>query len=184
MLWKRDYPRFKRFIALYVGLTFVGYVGYVLYPAMPPWLASDTGYMPVISRIVPAVWSNVGVHEAAALFLHGGKVANDIAAMPSMHAAYPMLLLLFFWARARPWMRVLLVGYVLAMAFSLELAGWCAAAAVYFGGSRLLDWRPATAAAAGAVAAAAAVAAVAAWRRSIPAAGSAPWPPGRQPRIH
>jgi membrane-associated phospholipid phosphatase len=79
------------------------------------------------------------------------KVANDIAAMPSLHAAYPMLLLLFFWARARPWMRALLVGYVLAMAFSLvylgehfvidELAGWCAAAAVYFGGSRLLDWR-------------------------------------------
>jgi len=71
--------------------------------------------------------------------------------MPSLHAAYPMLLLLFFWARGRPWMRALLVGYVLAMAFSLvylgehfvidELAGWCAAAAVYFGGSRLLDWR-------------------------------------------
>jgi membrane-associated phospholipid phosphatase len=151
VLWKRDYTRFKRFIALYVGLTFIGYAGYVLYPAMPPWLASDTGYIPAISRIVPAVWSNVGVHEAAALFLHGAKVANDIAAMPSLHAAYPMLLLLFFWAKARPWMRALLVGYVLVMAFSLvylgehfvidEVAGWCAAAAVYFGGSRLLDWR-------------------------------------------
>ena len=144
VLWKRDHLRFKRFIALYVGLTFVGYAGYVLYPAMPPWLASDTGYIPPISRIVPVVWNSVGVHEAAALFLHGAKVANDIAAMPSLHAAYPMLLLLFFWPRARSWTRALLVGYALAMAFSLvylgehfvvdELAGWCAAAAVYFGG--------------------------------------------------
>ena len=123
VLWKRNHPRFKRFIALYVGLTFVGYAGYVLYPAMPPWLASDTGYIPAISRIVPVVWNNVGVHEAAALFLHGAKVANDIAAMPSLHAAYPMLLLLFFWPRARSWTRVLLVGYVLAMAFALVYLG-------------------------------------------------------------
>jgi membrane-associated phospholipid phosphatase len=149
VLWKRNYPRFKRFIVLYVGLTFVGYVGYVLYPALPPWLAADDGYLPGLQRIVPIVWDKVGVHQAAALFVKGTAFSNDIAAMPSLHAAYPLLLLLVFWATARSAVRVLLVGYVLAMAFSLvylgehfvidELVGWACAIAVFVVGSRLAD---------------------------------------------
>jgi hypothetical protein len=169
VLWKRDHERFRRFIALFVGLTFAGYVGYVLYPAMPPWmasaaghiwsglypvnvpayLASPTGYAGTTIRIIPVVWQHLGMHSAAALFTHGSAYANDIAAMPSLHAAYPMLILLFFWRRARRWVRALLVAYVLAMAFTLvyagehfvidEIFGWIFAAAVYFGGSRLLD---------------------------------------------
>jgi hypothetical protein len=151
VLWKRDYARFKRFVPLFVGLTFVVYAGYVFYPAIPPWMASQNGYLPVTTRIIPLVWQRIGVHGATALFTHGSEFANNIAAMPSLHAAYPMFLLLFFWRRARTWVRALLVSYVLAMAFTLvytaehfvidELAGWCAAIAVYFVGSRLLDWR-------------------------------------------
>ena len=75
--------------------------------------------------------------------------------MPSLHAAYPMLICLFFWSRANRWFRALLVAYVLAMAFTLvytgehfvidEFVGWSYAAAAYFVGSHLLDrwtaWR-------------------------------------------
>jgi hypothetical protein len=153
VLWKRDYPAFKRFVPLFVGLTFVGYIGYALYPAVPPWLASQTGHLQGTVRIIPLVWDHLGVRSAAALFTHGSTFANNIAAMPSLHAAYPMLLCLFFWPRARRWVRVLLVSYVLAMAFTLvytaehfvidELVGWLCAIAVYFVGSRLLDWHQA-----------------------------------------
>jgi hypothetical protein len=178
VLWKRNHERFRRFIALFVGLTFVGYLGYVFYPAMPPWMASQagqivptlgrvapytalpvspsylaasTGYGGATTRIVPLVWQHVGLKTAAALFTNGSDFANNVAAMPSLHAAYPMLILLFFWSRARRPVRVLLVGYVLAMAFSLvytgehfvadEFAGWACAVAVYFLGSRLLGRR-------------------------------------------
>jgi hypothetical protein len=178
VLWKRNHERFRRFIALFVSLTFVGYLGYVFYPAMPPWMASQagqlvptlghapayttlpispsylaasTGYGGATTRIIPLVWQHVGLKAATALFTHGSEFANNVAAMPSLHAAYPMLLLLFFWRRARRAVRVLLVGYVLAMAFSLvyagehfvadEVAGWACAIAVYFVGSRLLDRR-------------------------------------------
>jgi membrane-associated phospholipid phosphatase len=99
------------------------------------------------------IWQHVGVHEAAALFPHGNAVVNEIAAMPSLHAAYPMLLLLFFWRAASRRLRAVLACYVPAMAFSLvylgehfvidELAGWGCAIAVYFAGSRLLDRREA-----------------------------------------
>lgn len=150
VLWKRDHERFRRYIALFVGLTFVAYVGYVLYPAMPPWMASWHGYTggPVY-RVVPVVWEHLGIRAGAALFTRGNAFDNDIAAMPSIHAAYTMFLLLFFWPRARRWVRVLLVAYVVAMAVTLvyagehfvadEIAGYACAAAVYFAGSRLLD---------------------------------------------
>jgi membrane-associated phospholipid phosphatase len=153
VLWKRNYTAFKRYLALFVGLTFIGYLVYVLYPAMPPWMASQTGHVTTTTRIIPVVWDHVGVHAGATLFTGGSRFDNNIAAMPSLHAAYPMLLLLFFWPRVRRGVRVLLVTYVLAMAFTLvytgehfvidELVGWGFAFAVYFGGSRLLDWRAA-----------------------------------------
>jgi hypothetical protein len=150
VLWKRSHDRFRRFIALFVGLTFVGYVGYVLYPAMPPWMSSWHGLTggPVY-RIVPVVWEHLGIKSAAALFTKGSAYDNDVAAMPSLHAAYPMLLLLFFWSRVRRWVRALLVTYVLAMAVTLvytgehfvadEVAGWICAITVFFVGSRLLN---------------------------------------------
>jgi len=77
--------------------------------------------------------------------------------MPSLHAAYPMLLLLFFWKRARPAVRAVLVSYVLAMAFTLvytgehfvldEVVGWSYAIITFVVGGRLFDrwaaWREA-----------------------------------------
>jgi PAP2 superfamily len=155
VLWKRDHARFKRFVALFVGLTFLGYITYVLYPALPPWLASQAGHIAPITRIIPVVWNHVGIHGAAALFTGNNQFDNNIAAMPSLHAAYPMLLLLFFWKRARPAVRALLVGYVLAMAFTLvytgehfvldEVVGWSYAIITFVVGGALFDrwaaWR-------------------------------------------
>ena len=149
VLWKVDYPNFRRFVALFVSLTLLGYVTYVLYPAMPPWLASQTGHLPATTRIVPFVWGHLGIHQAEALFTGADRFDNNIAAMPSLHAAYPMLICLFFWNRANRWFRALLVSSVLAMAFTLvytgehfvidEFVGWTYAVVVFVVGSRLLD---------------------------------------------
>ncbi|HXW45340.1 MAG TPA: phosphatase PAP2 family protein [Streptosporangiaceae bacterium] len=170
VLWKRNHQRFRRFINLYVVLTFVGYVGYLLYPAMPPWMASEaghavqglgtpvpgylsvpSGYQGATTRIIPVVWQHIGLKAAAALLTRGSEFYNNVAAMPSLHASYPLLILLFFWPRARWQIRVLLVSYVLAMAFTLvytgehfvtdELAGWACTITVFFVGSRLADRR-------------------------------------------
>jgi hypothetical protein len=149
VLWKRNYPKFRRFVPLFVGLTVLGYLTYVLYPAMPPWMASQTGHLAPTVRIVPVVWNHIGLHQAAALFTGGNRFDNNIAAMPSLHAAYPMLICLFFWRGARPWVRVVLAAYVVAMAFAVVygaehfvidvFVGWFYAAATFVVGSRLLD---------------------------------------------
>jgi membrane-associated phospholipid phosphatase len=53
----------------------------------------------------------------------GAAYSNPVAAMPSLHAAIPMMLALFFWTRVRWWLRVVLVVYVLAMGLTLVYAG-------------------------------------------------------------
>ena len=41
------------------------------------------------------LWDYLGFHNMAALFSGVNVYANDVAAIPSLHAAYPLLILLF-----------------------------------------------------------------------------------------
>jgi hypothetical protein len=149
VLWKTNHARFRRFVPLFVGLTFIGYITYVLYPAMPPWMASQFGRMPPTTRIIDQVWAHLHLGLGVSLFAGGSKFDNNIAAMPSLHCAYPMLICLFFWKAASTRKRVLLAAYPVCMAFTLVytaehfvidiLVGWIYAAATSYFGSKLLD---------------------------------------------
>jgi hypothetical protein len=99
-------------------VTFAGFVTYVVYPAIPPWLASRRGDMPHTVRIVRAMWLDLGLSDVAAVFGEKSRYAFPVGALPSLHAAWPFLLLVFFWPIAGRW-RALLVAYALAMAFTL-----------------------------------------------------------------
>ena len=118
VLWVRAYPLFRRFRALFLTVTFAGFATYVLYPAIPPWLASRRGDMPHVVRIVRAMWLHLGVSDVAAVFGEKSKYAFPVGALPSLHAAWPFLLMVFLWPIAGRW-RALLVAYALAMAFTL-----------------------------------------------------------------
>ena len=149
VLWKTNHAKFRRYVPLFVGLTFIGYITYVLYPAMPPWLAAQTGNLPHVTRIVPVVLDHLHFHTGAAIFTGGNKFDNNVAAMPSIHAAYPLLICLFFWKGASTRKRVLLAAYPLCMAFTLVytgehfvidiVIGWLYAATTFTLGSKLLD---------------------------------------------
>jgi hypothetical protein len=149
VLWKTSHSTFRRFVPLFVGLTVLGYITYVLYPAMPPWMASEYRHLPPTVRIVPVVLDHLHLHSGAAVFTGGDKFDNSVAAMPSIHAAYPMLICLFFWKGSSSRKRVLLAAYPICMAFTLVymgehfvidiLMGWLYAAATFSFGSMLLD---------------------------------------------
>ena len=118
VLWVRAYPLFRRFRALFLTVTLAGFATYVLHPAIPPWLASERGDMPHTVRIVRAMWEEVGLSGVAKVFGENSKYAFPVGALPSLHAAWPFLLLVFFWPIAGRW-RALLAGYALAMAVTL-----------------------------------------------------------------
>ena len=154
VLWKFAHDRFRRYAALLLGLTFAALVTYVLYPALPPWLASQTGSLPPTAKIIDEVWAHLRLSNGATVFSATGHFADPVAAVPSLHAAYPVLIMLFFWKSAGRW-RWLLLLYPLAMAFTLVytgehyvidvLLGWLYASTIFVAGNRLFDryeqWR-------------------------------------------
>lgn len=122
VLWRVAHHRFRRYLALTVTLTVAGLLTYWLWPAQPPWLAGDEGTIAPVDRIVPAVWDHLGVSTAASVWEGHGDLVNLVAAMPSLHAAYPFMLLLFFWPAGRA-VRAALFAYALAMGFVLVYGG-------------------------------------------------------------
>lgn len=141
-LWVRDEAAFRRFRALVVSGAFAGFATYVAYPAVPPWLASIRGDIPPTERVVRSMWEHVGTPRVAAVFAEDSDLAFPVGALPSLHAAAPFMVMLFFWDRAPRW-RPVLAAYNLAMAGTLVytadhfvfdiLMGWGYAAALYAG---------------------------------------------------
>lgn len=98
---------------------------------------------PWVERISTRGWDKLGVPQAKALIDEGQAGVNEVAAVPSLHAAISMLITVFFWSRVRKRWRPLLLGYALVMAFSLVysaehyvfdiLLGWLLTAGVSYG---------------------------------------------------
>jgi hypothetical protein len=114
----RDEAGFRRFRALVVGGAFAGFATYVAYPAVPPWMASIRGDIPPTDRVMRSMWEHLGTPRVAAIFGEDSDLAFPVGALPSLHAAAPFLVLLFFWDRAPRW-RPVLAAYNLAMAGTL-----------------------------------------------------------------
>ena len=64
-----------------------------------PWMASQAHLMAPITRIIPNVWPYVGLHSAGSVVEHGYQYANNVAAVPSLHAAFSLLIAITLWPR-------------------------------------------------------------------------------------
>jgi PAP2 superfamily len=158
VLWKVDRQRFRVFVVLVATLSLFGLATYALFPAAPPWMAAQDHLISPVTRIVPLVWHALGLHSAGSVIEGGYRYANNVAAVPSLHAAFSLLVAITLWPRKRKWLRPLVALYPLAMAFSLIygaehylsdiLLGWVYTASTLVAGRALLRWwraRPATA---------------------------------------
>ncbi len=122
-LWWRSRALFWRFASAVVLLALLGCATFVLYPAEPPWMAAHQGFMPPLARIVQVMNGHMPGVSLAPLWERGTGYANDVAAMPSLHASYTLLIAIFFFRRLRSGWRYLLFLYPLAMAFALVYTG-------------------------------------------------------------
>jgi membrane-associated phospholipid phosphatase len=91
----------------------------------PPWMASVNGHLggAPIHRVVQETLTTLGGSQLGSKVEQGAAYSNRVAAMPSLHAAIPMMLVLFFWREVRLRGRVVLVAYALAMSFALVYGG-------------------------------------------------------------
>jgi hypothetical protein len=141
VLWVRDRSAWVEFMRRYLSLNLVALVIYIAYPMAPPWMAAEFGFVSGnVDRITSRGWydlGEVGIHQTVS------ALANQVAAMPSLHAAVTLLVSWYAIGRWRsPW-RWLLVLYPPAMGFVLVyyaehyvvdiLAGFAATGVVMWG---------------------------------------------------
>lgn len=149
VLWRVARPRFLEFRAMVLTLTFAAFLTYLFLPAAPPWMASDQSVIGPVERVVGDVWGTLGIHPAQTIWQGGGGFSNQVAALPSLHTAYPVLILCFFWSSGT-WARTICLIYALAMSLTLVytgehyvadvLLGWIYAIAAFLVVRRIRAW--------------------------------------------
>lgn len=96
-LFYRDKEAFFRFSLSFLFVNLVGFVIYYACPAAPPWYVEQYGF--VFNPHTPGNTAGLGrwdayfhVHVFAGLY---AKSSNVFAAMPSLHASYPLTVLYY-----------------------------------------------------------------------------------------
>lgn len=121
ILWIRSREQFHRFTTGIILLSYSGWLTYIIFPAAPPWLASTKGFLPYVYRMIDFT-SQTFPERLHLPSIYHDFYPNNVAAIPSMHAAYPLLVLLFglkFFKGKFTWFWL----YVLGVWFSLVYLG-------------------------------------------------------------
>lgn len=108
------------FVISYLLLCYAGFLTYVVYPMAPPWLAGSVGRIPPVHVIVAEV-NYGGVINPVELGTRWFKT-NPVAAMPSLHAGFPVLVWLVLWYVWPRWGWTSIV-YPLAMSLAVVYLG-------------------------------------------------------------
>ncbi|PLS81551.1 hypothetical protein CYG49_01800 [Candidatus Saccharibacteria bacterium] len=148
ILWKLRPFLYWRYVSALVLLSFAAFITYVLFPAAPPWLASDKGFIEPIHRISSDIWMAMGVTNFSEVY---SKLSpNLVAAVPSLHSAYPLLFTLFlvraFGFRRMGWLIIYPVSMWIGVVYLGEhyvidaILGAMYALAAYFIANLIFDW--------------------------------------------
>lgn len=121
ILWLYNRSHFKQFVTGILLLSYSAWITFLIYPAAPPWLAGNKGYLPKVYKIIDTTISVFPDKWDLPTIYHNFN-PNPVAAMPSLHGAYPLLVFLFalrfFKYKALPF-----ILYVLGVWFSLVYLG-------------------------------------------------------------
>src|SRR5262245_56273630 len=105
----------------FLGVNVASFVIYVLWPVAPPWYVAAHGLGPVEVNAAasPAALARWDALVGIPYFANFYSQASDVfGAMPSMHCAYPMLLVMFGRELGRIRLLAALVSFQLLMCFS------------------------------------------------------------------
>ena len=93
LVWKYRGSEYWRYMSTFLLVSFVSFVVFLLFPAAPPWMASDLGYIQPVERIASHVWAAFGIQDFPSLY---NRISpNPVAAVPSLHTTYAVLLAMF-----------------------------------------------------------------------------------------
>jgi hypothetical protein len=120
-LWLRHREWFSTFVTAYFLVMAVGFIVYLIFPEMPPWLAARQGLLPHVQRMVVDSLQQVGGFGQ----FYAGADPEPNAAMPSLHVSVPMLIacMVVVVQGARHWKSWLWMLYPLTLSFGVLYLG-------------------------------------------------------------
>jgi hypothetical protein len=93
LIWKYRERYYWRYLGTFLAVSFAAFIVFLLFPAAPPWMASQSHVIPHVTRISSNVWAAMGLNDFPSFY---SKISpNSVAAVPSLHAAWAVLFSLF-----------------------------------------------------------------------------------------
>lgn len=121
VFWLYDRKHFKEYSSAFLLLSYLAFFTYLLFPAMPPWMAASKGYLPPLNKIMDQVYASFSYPiSVPSIYSYFG--VNLVAAFPSLHAAYPWLIFLYIRKKSRK-LGYLSLLYVFGVWFAVMYLG-------------------------------------------------------------
>ncbi len=128
VLWVLSHRQWVRFMKRFATLLGVGCLLFVLLPTAPPWMVASPKYPYQLFHELHRDAGRGFRHLGFKGFTNDYKIAlsngNGVAAMPSLHASFALIVPLFFmqWIR-QTWVKVALLLFPITMLASLVYLG-------------------------------------------------------------
>ncbi len=119
-VWRLDPGRFRPYVLAILGTFFACLAVSYVVPTAPPWKAGLVGDLPHVFRIIRDISGGVSPDGYRRAYEIAGS--NDVAAMPSLHMAIPLIIAFMAW-RLHPVAGAAAFFYAAAMAFVLVYLG-------------------------------------------------------------
>jgi membrane-associated phospholipid phosphatase len=117
VVWAVARDHFRLYRSTQSLVMIFGLLGYAVIPTAPPWAAAQLGQLPPMTRIVADVYT----HQIPELY--GTFATNPVAAMPSLHVAFPVVCALVGWRAFGPRIGTALAMYALAVSVAAIYLG-------------------------------------------------------------
>ena len=92
-LWIKDRQQYWKFIVALLTLSFAAFITFLIFPAAPPWYAAQKAGLIQVYKIIDYVVRSVGWGWHLSQIYYQIN-PNPVAAIPSLHSAYPWLVYL------------------------------------------------------------------------------------------
>jgi hypothetical protein len=121
LLWLGRKDRFWQFTLAFCFMTYAAFAFFLLFPAAPPWLADSWDVLPDIHWPQGQVTASIDIRGIQTLDTYAiwqNASPHPVAAMPSLHAGFPWLVMLFA-VRYFRWWGLLFIPYNVALWYSV-----------------------------------------------------------------
>ena len=118
IIWLKNQRDFVDYSRKLIVMSFIGLLFFFLIPTAPPWLVAEKFTVPIERPI----YQNMTLYRHGTLLYHFVK-KNPVAALPSLHVAWPMFTSLFLIKKFKQRYSYLLLIIPLAIGFSVVLTG-------------------------------------------------------------